>query len=158
MNGCIVLGMVTSALLYVPAPDSLVAIFALAIIVEFSTGPVVALFFAMLGDAADYSEWRTNRRATGLSYSAGTLSIKVGAAIAASTTGWLLGWFGYVANVDQGEAALFGIRMLFSVIPAVVALLLLIAFQYYPLNGDKLREIEAELDARRSASRLVQDQ
>ena len=40
------------------------------------------LFFVMLGDAADYSEFRNGRRATGLIYSAGSFATKFGGGIA----------------------------------------------------------------------------
>jgi GPH family glycoside/pentoside/hexuronide:cation symporter len=152
MNACLIIGIVSSALLFLPGPKAIVAIFALSIVVEFSTGPVVALFFAMLGDAADYSEWRTHRRATALTFSAGTLSMKVGTAIAASVSGWLLAWFGYIANVEQTASALLGIRLLFTLIPAGVALLLFVVFQFYPLSGEVLQKVELDLNARRQAS------
>jgi len=150
MNACIVLGIVSSAWLYFVGPDSIEMIFILSALVEFSTGPVIALFFAMLADAADYSEWRTNRRATALVFSAGTLSIKFGTAVAAAISGWMLAWFGYVANVAQTAEALLGIRLLFSLIPAGVAVLLLVVFQFYRLDEPRMEEIELELKARKA--------
>lgn len=145
MNGCLVLGIASSAAIYVIGPGGIVAIFILSAITEFSTGPIVALFFAMLGDAADYSEWKTHRRATGLVFSAGTLSMKVGTAIAAAISGWVLAWFGYVANVEQTTDALLAIRLLFSIVPAVVGAGLLAVFQLYPLNDTVLEQIETDL-------------
>jgi GPH family glycoside/pentoside/hexuronide:cation symporter len=148
MNTCIVLGVVSSAALFVIGPGGLTGIFILSAITEFSTGPIIALFFAMLADAADYSEWRTGRQAMGLFFSAGTLSIKVGGAIGAAITGWMLAWFGYVANAEQTVEALLGIRLLFSLVPALVGVLLLIAFQFYTLSSERMKEIEMELAQR----------
>ncbi len=147
MNASLVIGIVSSAWIYLLDPDGmgLVMIFVLSAIAEFSTGPIVVLFFAMLGDAADYSEWKTHRRATGLIFSAGTLSMKVGTAVAAATSGWMLAWYGYAANVEQTAEALLGIRLLFSLIPALVGVVLLVVFQFYKLDDSLLERIEAEL-------------
>lgn len=145
MNACIVLGVASSASLYLVGPGGIAMVFFLSALTEFSTGPVVALFFAMLADTADYSEWKTGRRATGLVFSAGTLSMKIGTALAASVSGWMLAWFGYVANVDQTSESLLGIRLLFSLIPAGVGVALFIVFQFYKLDEAALDWIQTEL-------------
>ncbi|MFV1980974.1 MAG: glycoside-pentoside-hexuronide (GPH):cation symporter [Rhodothermia bacterium] len=147
MNACLILGIVSSASIYLIGPDGMgiVMIFVLSAIAEFSTGPIVVLFFAMLADAADYSEWMTHRRATGLIFSAGTLSMKVGTAVAAAASGWMLAWYGYAANVEQTAEALLGIRLLFSLIPALVGVVLLVVFQFYKLDESLLDRIEADL-------------
>ncbi len=149
MNAALLLALVTSAGLYLPGPKNLIAIFVLSSITEFATGPIVVLFFAMLGDAADYSEWQSGRRATGLIFSAGTLSMKFGTGVAGALTGWLLNLFGYIPNAVQSETALQGIRLLISVIPAIAAILLIIVFRFYPLNELLLNRIQVELDQRR---------
>lgn len=150
MNASVWLGIVTSALLFLATPNSVVLIFGLSMLTEFSTGPVVSLFFAMLGDTADYSEWLHHRRATGLIFSAGTLAMKLGTAIAAAISGWLLALFGYVANVEQTVAALLGIRLLISVFPAAVGIALLLVFRLYRLNEETLGRIERDLKLRRA--------
>jgi GPH family glycoside/pentoside/hexuronide:cation symporter len=152
MNGCLVLGIASSAAIYAIGPGGITAIFVLSAITEFATGPIVALFFAMLGDSADYSEWKTHRRATGLVFSAGTLSMKVGSAFAAALSGWILAWSGYVANVDQTTESLLAIRLLFSIVPALVGAVLLGVFQLYPLNDTILEEIESDLIERSSSA------
>lgn len=152
----IVVGVVSSLLLYLPGPDDIVPMFVFSTITEFTTGPMVTLFFAMLADAADYSEWRTNRRATGLFYSAGTVAMKFGSGVGGALTGLLLGAFGYVAvtqgqaAVAQTESAIHGIRLLISVLPAVVGALMLGSFLLYKLDEKTLNQIEADLQIRRA--------
>jgi glycoside/pentoside/hexuronide:cation symporter, GPH family len=156
MIAAIILGIVTSALLYLPGPDDVMAIFVLGAITELSTGPMVTLFFAMLADTADYSEWENHRRATGLFYSAGTVAMKFGSGVGGALTGFLLGGFGYVvategqAALTQSPDAIEGIRLLISVLPAGVALLMLGAFLFYTLDEGRLATIEADLSARRA--------
>ena len=48
------------------------------ILINFIFGPTAALVWAMYTDAADYSEWKTGRRATGLVMSACTMAQKFG--------------------------------------------------------------------------------
>jgi glycoside/pentoside/hexuronide:cation symporter, GPH family len=154
MIGALIIAIVSSLLLYLPGPHDIAAIIALGAVFEFSTGPMVTLFFAMLADTADYSEWRTSRRATGLVYSAGTVAMKFGSGVGGALTGFLLAAFGYAAAVDgvapiQTDTAIFGIRLIISVLPAIVASMMLLAFFFYRLDDTRLAEIEAELNLRR---------
>ncbi len=148
MNASFIVAGLTSAPLYLATPDDIAWIFGLSFVTEFATGPIVVLFFAMLADAADYSEWKNQRRATGLVYSAGTLALKFGGGIGGAITGWTLTLYGYVPNVDQTEEALVGIRLVMSVLPSIACVVGLIAFFFYPLTEGQLREIKAELDQR----------
>lgn len=152
MNACFVLALVTSLLLYWLPPRETIALFVLSGLTEFATGPIVALFFAMLGDAADFAEWHQRRRMTGLVYSAGTLSIKFGTGVAGALTGWVLTAFGYVANAVQTPEALTGIVVLISVLPAAAAALALAAFHFYPIDDQLLSRIQADLMARKGIS------
>jgi glycoside/pentoside/hexuronide:cation symporter, GPH family len=151
----ILVGITASLLLYFAGPGSTAAIFVFGTITEFSTGPMVTLYFAMLADTADFSEWRNHRRATGLFYSAGTVAMKFGSGVGGALTGFLLAAFGYVAAtegqafVPQTEDTVQGIRLLISVIPAAVALLMFVAFLFYRLDEGRLGQIEADLAARR---------
>ena len=148
------LGTTASALLYAARPSDVGLMFTLGTLTELSTGPIVTLFFAMLADAADYSEWCYHRRATGLCYSAGTVAMKFGAGVGGALTGLLLAAFGYVAasgvtDARQSATALHGIRLLISVLPAAVALLTLATFLFYTLDEPRLAQIERDLAVRR---------
>jgi len=152
----IILGTVSSALLYLPGREAIVPIFVLSTITEFATGPIVTLFFAMLADSADYSEWINKRRATGLVYSAGTISMKFGSGVGGALNGWILALFGYAGvagmTVAQSPETILGIRLLISVIPAVAGILMLVAFYFYPLDDKTLLQIEEDLIARRGVA------
>ena len=156
MIASIFIGIGSSLLLYLRGPDDIVLMFVFGTLTEFSTGPMVTLFFAMLADTADYSEWKTNRRATGLFYSAGTVAMKFGSGVGGALTGFLLAAFGYVAASEavmgQTDSAVHGIRILISIVPAVVAVLMLIAFAFYRLDESLLTKIEHDLAARRLAA------
>lgn len=148
MKWCFIVAGVSSASLFFAQPDDFVLIFLLGFVTEMATGPIVTLFFAMLADAADYSEWKNYRRATGLVYSAGTLAIKFGTGVGGALIGWTLTIVGYTANVEQTAESLLGIRLLISVFPAMAALLGLVAFRFYPITDELLEEIQSALETR----------
>jgi GPH family glycoside/pentoside/hexuronide:cation symporter len=104
----------------------------------------------MYADAADYSEWKTGRRATGLVFSASSMSQKFGWTLGGAFAGWLLGFYGFQANVVQNGDTQAGIRMMVSIFPAIGALVSGLFMLVYPLKESLLKNIEAELASRRA--------
>lgn len=133
-------------------PDQIGWMHALNIVGTLFAGPTPALVWAMYADAADYGEWKFGRRTTGLVFSAALFAQKMGLTIGGTLAGWILGWSGFVANTVQSAESLVGIRVLFAGAPAVFALLNALALSFYPLNDRTMRDIEAELTARRAAA------
>lgn len=137
-------------------PGAVVAIFVLGLLSELIGAMFSALTFVMLGDAADYSEWKNNRRATGLVYSAGSFSTKFGGGIAGAIIGIVLSKYGYDGLDPVAiEGSIPGIKMLMSWIPAVVALIGAATMMFYPLSKDKMNQISAELEERRRLENSV---
>jgi GPH family glycoside/pentoside/hexuronide:cation symporter len=106
----------------------------------------------MYADTADYSEWKSGRRATGLVFSASSMSQKFGWTLGGAFAGWLLGYYGFRANMAQTANTQTGIRMMVSIYPAVGALISAAFMLIYPLKENFLRSIESELSARRTAA------
>jgi len=107
----------------------------------------------MYADTADYSEWKTGRRATGLVFSAAIMSNKLGWAFGSMLAALILGATGFVANVAQNADVLNGIKAMMSIIPVaigVVALIILMFF--YKLDEGTMAKVKADLDERRKAS------
>jgi GPH family glycoside/pentoside/hexuronide:cation symporter len=108
------------------------------------------LLWVLYADTADYSEWKTGRRATGLVFSASIMSNKIGWAVGSMIAGLILAGTGYVANQAQSLGVQSGIRAMMSVIPAgigVIALLVLAFF--YKLDDKMMATVKTELDERR---------
>jgi GPH family glycoside/pentoside/hexuronide:cation symporter len=133
-------------------PGDTIGIFAIGIISEFGAAIFPTLFFAMLGDAADYSEFKNGRRATGLVYSAGSFATKFGGGIAGAIIGLVLSAFHYNGQDEVAiKGAVPGIIMLMSWIPTIIALITAGVMALYPLNQKKMDSITIELSSRRSA-------
>ena len=129
----------------------MVAVFVLGLLSELIGAMFSSLTFVMLGDAADYSEWKNNRRATGLVYSAGSFATKFGGGIAGAIIGFVLGSYGYNGQDAVAiEGAIPGIKMLMSWVPGLVAIVgAVIMALLYPLGKQKMNEISKELQERR---------
>jgi len=110
------------------------------------------LIWSMYADAADYSEWKNGRRATGLVFSAASMSQKFGAAIGMAMVLWILALYNYIPNVEQTESTQNGIRLMLSIFPAIGALLAAGFMFIYPLKESVLEKISGELANFRSTA------
>jgi GPH family glycoside/pentoside/hexuronide:cation symporter len=141
---------IAAALLFFVPPDQFWLMLGVSCAGALVAGPTAPLVWAMYGDVADYGEWRFNRRMTGLVFSASMFAQKFGLTIGAGLSGWMLAFYGYEANVSQTTDSLMGIRLLFTFIPAGVAILNVIALSFYDLSDKQVAQIEAELGARKA--------
>jgi len=117
---------------------------------EFFAGMTPVLFFAMLGDSSDFSEWKTGRRATGLVFSAGTFAMKFGGGVAGAIIGFVLTAYNYDGMAEMtSEEAKEGIKLLMSWGAALVAFLTFLFIMPYPLTKSKVETINEELEAMR---------
>ena len=133
------------------APTDIVAIFAIGIVGEALAAVFPTLFFTMLGDAADYSEFVHGRRATGLIYSAGSFASKFGGGVAGAIIGLVLSRYGYIGtDAATIPGAIPGIRLLMGVIPSAIVAVTAFLMFLYPLSDKRLSEITGELSKRRS--------
>lgn len=144
-------GVVSCAMYFVP-PDQVWAMLVLNTLVGLLLGPKSPLAFSMYADCADYTEWKTGRRATAMTFAAATFSQKLGGALASAAIGGVLAAMGYVANQAQSDASSLGIVLLPTVIPGVVALLAAWVMCAYPLDDRTLAKVQGELRARRGAA------
>jgi GPH family glycoside/pentoside/hexuronide:cation symporter len=129
--------------------NSVSLIFVFQFLISMSAGIIFPLVWSMYADTADYSEWKTGRRATGLVFSASSMSQKFGWTLGGALAGWLLGYYGFKANVVQTVEAQTGIRMMLSFFPAVGTILGAIFMFIYPLSEKAMTKISRELAERR---------
>jgi GPH family glycoside/pentoside/hexuronide:cation symporter len=148
-----VVAVLSNAAFWLLRPQDVALMFVLQIVGTLVAGPLSSVIWAMYADTADYSEWRTGRRATGLIFSATILSQKVGWAVGIAFAGYLLSAFGFHANVEQNADVLGGLRAMMSVIPALAGLAAIALMLFYPLGEAKVKAIAAELEARRAGTR-----
>ncbi len=145
---CIVTALSVFAFYFIP-PDQFGLMVVVNTIGTFVYGPTAAIIWSMYGDVAAYGEYKFGRRSTGLVHSASLFSLKTGSMIAGSMAAALLAFFGFEANVVQSERSIFGITLMFSIIPAGFALIKAWAIWVYPLDAKRMNEIEVALAERK---------
>lgn len=128
-------------------------IFILQFFISVHAGIIFPLVWSMYADTADYSEWKNGRRATGLVFSAASLSQKFGASIGIALVGWILALYGYQANIEQTASTQNGIRMMLSIYPALGALLAAGFVFIYPLKETVLEKISHQLSLFRATGK-----
>mgnify|MGYP000265313330 CR=1 FL=1 len=139
-----------SVLFYFVPNDNIPLMFALQIMIGLALGPKSPLVFSMYADTADFSEWKTGRRATAMIFSAAAFAQKLGGALAGATIGWLLASLGYVANQVQTGSSEQGIVLLLTIIPGVFASLAVPIILLYPLDNKTLQHVQSALQKRKS--------
>ena len=137
-----------SAFYFIP-PEQYWLMVVVGSIGTFIVGPTPALVWSMYADCADYGEWKTGRRTTALIFSGAQFAQKLGLAVGAGLSGYILFLFGFVANELQSSISMAGIRLMFSIFPAILAVLSAVAIIFYRLDGDQVKLIERELAERR---------
>jgi Na+/melibiose symporter-like transporter len=130
-------------------PTDVNLMFWLSVLWSAGWGPQVPLLWVMIADAADYSEWKTSRRATGFMYAGILFALKAGLGLGGAMAGWIMGAYGYVANAAQTPTALVGIRLGATVYPAVLLGVCLVCLFIYPIGKALNLRIQNELEERR---------
>ncbi len=137
-----------AAFIFLPA-DAVGATFILEFLRTLSYGPTIPLIWAMFADVADYAEWKTGRRTTGVVYATILFGLKGGLSLGGAIAGWLLSGYGYVANAVQTPESLFGIRMTVSIYPSILFGVVIVCLVFYRINKTLNLQIQDELAERR---------
>lgn len=141
---------VLSTFFFILKPDQIALILLLQTLISICAGYVLPLLWSMYADIVDDQELKTGRRATGLIFSSSSMSQKMGWAIGAALTGWLLAAFGYSPDAAvQPESAINGVKLMMSWLPAISCVLAIISMFFYPLSEKKVKAITEELERRR---------
>lgn len=113
------------------------------VLIALVAAPMMPIFWSMIADTADYGAVKFGHRSTGIIFSAGTASQKIGWTVGPAVALMFLGAAGYVANVAQPPETLKVLRLLMSLIPAIFAVLTAIMTCFYKID----RKMEIELEA-----------
>ncbi len=137
-------------------PENLILIYVFQIFGSITGGPISPLLWVLYADTADYSEWKTGRRATGLVFSASIMSNKLGWAFGSMIAAFILAMTGFdpdtFFNPDtvSVEAIKSGLKAMMSIIPVIagVVALIIITF-FYKLDEPTMKNIKADLEEKR---------
>jgi len=155
MIGSALAAAVLYASFYFLDPKNITAVYTLGYFIQVFNGISVPILWSMVADTADDAELRSGRRMVGLSTSSIAFSHKFGLGIGGAIAGFLLAYIGYVANAEQTPRTLEGLVIIMSFIPAASKLLVVAILKFYPLDQQRLDEIQPLLKAEREAKLAV---
>lgn len=121
-----------------------------------SYAPAISLLWTMLADAADYGDWKFNRRTTGLCLSAAVFAQKIGWSIGAAILGAVMSGVGFdpatmtTSEIQATPEIMSCIRVLFGIVPGVLYASCAILLAFYNLDKQTLETMKVELEARRA--------
>ncbi len=125
-------------------------VFITQILHGFFYGITIPILWAMIADVADYSEWKNNRRATAIIFSAMIFGLKIGLSVGGAIGAALLSNYGYVPEqAEQTASTVSGIKMAVSVYPGLIFIVGALLLFGYEINKTMELKIEAELKERR---------
>lgn len=146
-------GLSYAAIFFIPS-SSYGAMLVFHIIGSFLAGPGPVIVFSMYADVADYSEWKTNRRATGLIIATILFAIKGGLWLGAQLNALVLMLIDYSkeAATAGDPMVVSGISYLFTWTPGILAVLAGLVILKYPINDSMLKKIEIDLAERKASA------
>ncbi len=140
---------VTLWLFYIPAA-SVRAMLWQSALWGLAYGPTVPLLWSMIADTADYSEWKTGRRATGFTFAGVVFALKFGLGIGGYIQGSILGMYGYDGTAEAlTEQVMTGVRVAASIAPAAFIIVAVVILLFYPISKELNYRIGDELARRR---------
>ncbi len=144
-----------SAALFIIPPHATITIIATEVVRQFSFGLSGPLIWSMMGDVADYGEWKTGRRASGTVTAAVVFALWAGLAFGGAVAGWILDLYGFVSKADmQSARAQSGILLTASVYAGLAFLSAAVCMIFYPISRELNQKIANELIERRKGFAL----
>ena len=134
------------AFFFVPMnPNFIWVMVALVVLTSVGVGLYSPLLWSMYADVADYATEKNGTSSTGLIFSSGTMAQKFGTAISGSLVALFLGLAGASMTTDAmgntivdpasiTSSVLTMIWSLFSLFPAIIALLMVLLIRLYPIK------------------------
>jgi len=145
------LGAVNSFAYYWVTPTSTTALVILAAFGSIVYAPTIAVAWAMYADAADYSEWQTGHRFTGMVFATIGFALKSGLALGSAVFLWAMsGFWGYETSAQDATNAIVGYHFSSSIGVGLLFLGGAISIALCTLNKGLTLKMSAELNERRA--------
>ncbi|MGL4335773.1 MAG: MFS transporter [Turicibacter sp.] len=127
-------------------------IFISSVVAGIGQGIALGIIFVMGAEVVDYGEWKTGVRSQGVLTALIGFMVKMGMAVSAALSSFVLAQGGYVPNVVQSESAIGAINFNFIWLPIIISVVLIVISQFYKL--DKIYDnVMIELKAKRELAK-----
>ncbi|HMA96997.1 MAG TPA: glycoside-pentoside-hexuronide (GPH):cation symporter, partial [Polyangiaceae bacterium] len=135
---------------YLLSPTSTLGMILLTITGAVLYAPTIPLIWAIFADVADYSEWQTGRRFTGIVFATIGFALKAGLAVGSASFLWIMsGIFDYETNLPAAPNAIAGYRACSSIVVGTLFAICTGLLVVYKLNKKATLDMASELEERR---------
>jgi Na+/melibiose symporter-like transporter len=112
--------------------------------------PSIPLTWAIFADTADYSEWKTGRRFTGMVFATIMFGLKSGLALGSAAFLMILKWFfNYNTALPDTPEAVHGFRFCVSILTGLLFAICTVLLLSLPLSKQTTLQMADELAERR---------
>ncbi|MGY6528594.1 MAG: MFS transporter [Cyanobacterium sp.] len=138
--------------LFLIQPGQTTLLYILAILAGFGVSVAYLIPWSMIPDVIDLDELNTGKRREGIFYGFMVLLQKFGLALGLFLVGIALDASGFIRNIPgeaiptQPSSALLAIRLVVSVLPAIVLVMGVILAYFYPITREYHSQIRLKLD------------
>ena len=135
---------------YLLRPTDVYGMIALTIVGSIVYAPTIPLIWAIFADCADYSEWKTGRRFTGIVFATLGFALKAGLALGSAGLLWILaGFFHYDTKLPDAPDAVHGYRVCVGIVVGIMFAVCTLFLMCYKLNKKTTIQMADELAERR---------
>jgi Na+/melibiose symporter-like transporter len=145
------LSTLSALLFYLLGPADVAGMVALTIIGAVVYAPTIPLVWAIYADVADYSEWKTGRRFTGIVFATIGFALKTGLALGSASLLWIMaGVFQYDAKQQTPSLrTLEGFRVCSGIVVGILFGICTVLLLAYKINKRMTIQMADELADRR---------
>jgi glycoside/pentoside/hexuronide:cation symporter, GPH family len=123
---------------------------ALTVLIAIVYAPTIALVWAIYADVADYSEWKTGRRFTGMVFATIGFGLKSGLALGSASFLWIMsGLFKYDTKLPDASNAVQGYHVCSTLVVGLLFAICTVLLTLYQLNKHVTIQMADELAERR---------
>jgi Na+/melibiose symporter-like transporter len=141
---------VASGAFYLLQPTNAWGMILMSVIISVCYAPTIPLVWAIFADVADYSEWKTGRRFTGIVFATICFALKAGLALGSASFLWIMGGlFAYDVKHPELPQAVYGFRVCSGLVVAVLFGICTLLLVSYKLNKRVTLQMADELAERR---------
>jgi len=135
---------------YLLKPTDVTGMVLLTVLIAICYAPTIPLIWAIYADVADYSEWKTGRRFTGIVFATIGFALKSGLALGSSSFLWIMvGFFNYDPKQPPVGTTLEGYRFCSTIVVGLMFATCTVLLLNYKLNKRVTLQMAGELAARR---------
>jgi len=136
---------------YLLGPADITGMVVLTVLISIAYAPTIPLIWAIYADVADYSEWKTGHRFTGIVFATIGFALKSGLALGSSSFLWIMaGLFNYDTKYPDVPQAVEGFRACSGIVVGIMFAICTILLVAYQINKNMTIQMADELAERRN--------